>query len=776
MNNLEKYHELQLFLNNNKGEHFDPGAEEYTALFGDDLESVHRQYEQHDLSEMPDEEFYSNLNTEELLEFRRLLLFHSAGEKKQDFFTISFSKNNKHIDYMLADDSIYSWSNYEFYTPLNHHSRAHLKQGDILFCYQMGGWSPLSRALSMRGIYGIGIALSDPIFFGDDEDNHTHYGIPVCLPLRLSKHLAVKNIQMHPLTIDLTPYNGNRNDALQHIKKEEHYQAILDMVSTANPNLRKAINAFTGYNPIINELPSNALNNIYKLKSDEISEEEKASIDLESFKAFVKSRGYTFPERMLERLVISLATKPFLILTGVSGTGKTKAAQLFAQWCNLQRKAFISKFELLEKALNSQVITEKYGIRSNGSHSVEMVNKGGSSGKAIPLPKELIIEWYEAVKKGVIKDSQEANEKRSNLFDNSAYQAHIHGFYTNLFDLASEMLSIEERDGQRVAQDLESNATNYAVIPVGPEWTDKTDLLGFFNTINGRFERTEALNLIMKARKHETKGTPFFLILDEMNLSHVERYFADFLSAMESGESIPLHEQEDEHDVPKQLTIPENLFVLGTVNIDETTYMFSPKVLDRSNVLEFGSIRPGETHSDTSGGRVSQDSMIYIVNSSRNRKKMELRQKLKDIQANEEETVEFKVIHHLDNFHRILDPVGFGFGHRTVEEILRYLIKCWEAEEEPSPWENWNLAMDEQIMQKILPKIHGSQRKLGDSLNRLYLICFEGHASESSAATGKTDSDNSSLYTEGCLFPESAEKLGRMKNKLDTELHTSFIE
>ncbi len=84
----------------------------------------------------------------------------------------------------------------------------------------------------------------------------------------------------------------------------------------------------------------------------------------------------------------------------------------------------------------------------------------------------------------------------------------------------------------------------------------------------------------------------FFLILDEMNLSHVERYFADFLSGFESNEKIHLHSNGNEtqtiskKNIPEKIRLPDNLFVIGTVNVDETTYMFSPKVLDRANVIE----------------------------------------------------------------------------------------------------------------------------------------------------------------------------------------------
>src|SRR5690606_11509449 len=84
----------------------------------------------------------------------------------------------------------------------------------------------------------------------------------------------------------------------------------------------------------------------------------------------------------------------------------------------------------------------------------------------------------------------------------------------------------------------------------------------------------------------------YLLILDEMNLSHVERYFADFLSAIESGEAVPLHNSECEF--PESIKIPGNLLVVGTVNVDETTYMFSPKVLDRANTIEFETTPPGE--------------------------------------------------------------------------------------------------------------------------------------------------------------------------------------
>lgn len=123
---------------------------------------------------------------------------------------------------------------------------------------------------------------------------------------------------------------------------------------------------------------------------------------------------------------------------------------------------------------------------------------------------------------------------------------------------------------------------NYKIVPVGANWTENRHVLGFYNVITEEYNETPSYSLI-KASKNDI-SSPYFLILDEMNLSHVERYFADFLSAIESGQPIPLYSNDDEN---YELDIPDNLLIVGTVNVDETTYMFSPKVLDRANTIEF---------------------------------------------------------------------------------------------------------------------------------------------------------------------------------------------
>lgn len=128
------------------------------------------------------------------------------------------------------------------------------------------------------------------------------------------------------------------------------------------------------------------------------------------------------------------------------------------------------------------------------------------------------------------------------------------------------------------------------------DWTDPRGLVGFFNPLTNSYARTAVVDLLLRAA--DDPGQPYIVVLDEMNLARVEYYFSDFLSALESGDPIELMSPgvEEEllalgHDeVPAQLEVPSNVSFVGTVNIDETTHAFSPKVLDRANVIEFSDV------------------------------------------------------------------------------------------------------------------------------------------------------------------------------------------
>ena len=294
-------------------------------------------------------------------------------------------------------------------------------------------------------------------------------------------------------------------------------------------------------------------------------------------------------------------------------------------------------------------------------------------------------------------------------------------------------------------------------VSIGADWTNREPLLGYPNALNkDEYVKPESgvLQLLMRANQDPDK--PYFLILDEMNLSVVERYFADFLSAMESGEPIKLWDgnesEEDENKyVPKEIHLPKNVFIIGTINVDETTYMFSPKVLDRANVIEF-KIAPDEMD-EYLGKKVNinlekaysacADMAVDFVTKAKSQ--VEKDEKNKDV---------------LLSFFKELKKVNAEFGYRTVNEISRYLHFADGDLEDDS-------AIDTAILQKLLPKLHGSRKKLVPVLTSLWKLCLnDGVTKEIDAEFSATD----------FKYPESAEKIQRMYKAVVDNGFTSFAE
>ena len=131
----------------------------------------------------------------------------------------------------------------------------------------------------------------------------------------------------------------------------------------------------------------------------------------------------------------------------------------------------------------------------------------------------------------------------------------------------------------------------FALIPIRPDWNDGSDLLGYVD-IKGDFKQGPLTKVIEKAEQNP--DDPYFVLLDEMNLARVEHYFSDMLSVMESRKwedgkmvtSTFLSEEIAKRDIK----LPTNLYIIGTVNMDETTHPFSKKVLDRANTIEFNRV------------------------------------------------------------------------------------------------------------------------------------------------------------------------------------------
>ncbi len=313
------------------------------------------------------------------------------------------------------------------------------------------------------------------------------------------------------------------------------------------------------------------------------------------------------------------------------------------------------------------------------------------------------------------------------------------------------------------------------LVPVRPDWTSSDALLGYEDALrppadDGRraWHVPEALRFMLAAARDP--NWPYLLILDEMNLSHVERYFADVLSGMESGEScVPNVAQDDDGSwrlipgAPEYIPVPRNLFVVGTVNVDETTYMFSPKVLDRANTLEF---------------RVTTDDLSEDLRKpvpcgpgpeSLVRGFLELA-KNADWHVEHPHPEQDALRHQLKELHRILYEFGFEFGHRVFVESVRFAAML-AAAGDPGV----EAALDAIVMQKILPRLHGNRRRLESVLEAVGAFAF--FLDEMSTLPGDTPFDPMQPPSDvKPRLPRSFAKVRRMMANLRANQFTSFAE
>lgn len=182
--------------------------------------------------------------------------------------------------------------------------------------------------------------------------------------------------------------------------------------------------------------------------------------------------------------------------------------------------------------------------------------------------------------------------------------------------------------------------------PVRPEWTDPTGLTGYYDVLSNRYVVPTFLEAVLVATAHRT--SPVFVILDEMNLARVEYYFSDILSCLESELPLRLHS----HSVPiegttgtsirAELPLPDNLYIIGTINVDETTNPISDKVLDRASVIDMSTV-------DIPGFLTTLTALNPDLTSS-----------YADCEGI------------LTRIHFLMSQQGLGFGYRVAEEFVRY--------------------------------------------------------------------------------------------------------
>ena len=296
---------------------------------------------------------------------------------------------------------------------------------------------------------------------------------------------------------------------------------------------------------------------------------------------------------------------------------------------------------------------------------------------------------------------------------------------------------------------------NFELVQVKPNWHNSLEVVGYKSNIGSpHYEFTPFVEFVARAWKHQ--NIPFFLCLDEMNLAPVEQYFAEFLSAIESRsiengeyETDPIIKPFSEFDTrddngnvtdklsdrmiaklvgkldtqtksniadrfrTKGLTLPKNLLVLGTVNMDETTFSFSRKVLDRAmsivmNDVEYDKFFTGETEND----------MVEFNDAT---KKLIIDRPIRGLEADDNGAEQ--VEQYLTAINEVLNDTPFKLGYRAANEALLYVSAAYQFDCSIDV----NTALDEFTLMKILSRIEGDKRSIENLLDDLQRVINDSY-------------------------------------------------
>lgn len=380
-------------------------------------------------------------------------------------------------------------------------------------------------------------------------------------------------------------------------------------------------------------------------------EEEVSTRDaIQGIKQYIEGKGFSYPEGLIENFYLSLKSKPFVILAGTSGTGKTRLVKLFAEAVG--------------------------ATRENG---------------------------------------------------------------------------------------------RYQMVSVRPDWSDSSDLFGHVD-LHGKFISGAIIDFVKKAEID--RACPYFLCLDEMNLARVEYYLSDILSIIETRDLVGREIMSDplisetyygsDYEAAGRygtVRLPENLYIIGTVNMDETTFPFSRKVLDRANTIEFSYV-------DLMPRRSEEKQEVRAQNLPNAFLKTEyLLLSQCDAAADDVDTYCLE----LQSINKILQKANAHVGYRVRDEIVFYLLNNKKAE-----LISQNEAMDNEIMQKILPRIQGSSASIKNMLCELFKICAGDYAGYQTEGDDLGSKMLRAAQDVNCKYKKSAEKIAFMVRRYEEDGFTSY--
>lgn len=522
--------------------------------------------------------------------------------------------------------------------------------------------------------------------------------------------------------------------------------------------------------------------------------EAEQKIDFGGITDRLDDAGLRFPDELVASYLLALQAKRFVVLSGISGTGKTQLALAVArafqpsgtvvdapvveprapsETHRIRVQPYMLKFRrlvvpaVLAQSMRGDATSGRVGVRFGEGQSESLRWSAASTATQL-LFKGKFREWFE-----------QTFEPGDEL------ELRVEGDDSLVLSIAPVTAASEV---------VVQRSPTYAVIAVRPDWTDNRGLLGYYNPIAGSYQTTPFLQLLLAAADEEARAAregrprlPFFVVLDEMNLARVEHYFSDFLSCLESGEPLHLHDDpliaegasETGEAVPRQLPIPRNLFFTGTVNVDETTYMFSPKVLDRAFVLEFNDVDLGSLGAGTGDDASGEASLLQL---KRFAGALDIRDK-----PGPADYVGFRelaggALHRaLVSLNDRLQADHRHFGYRVANEIARFVgLAQMQAGKDPQIlWEAFDVA----VVAKVLPKLHGTQQEIEDVLARLLAFAVDVEST-----VGERDDGAGWSYARGRVapraegvprapkLPRTAAKLWRMLRRVRQQGYVSFIE